>query len=181
MDAFRYDLIDFTRQIIANEGRETYYKMNAAIKAKDHETFDQQAKLFLEQMNDQERLLSTRTEFMVGPWVEAAKKQGKNAADKDLYEQNARMQITIWGPLDPNTNLHEYAHKEWSGILNDLYIPRWKMFIEANRNAIAGHMVEKPDYFSLEKKWISNRNVYPIQPQGDLLEVAKELLIKYSN
>ena len=180
VDAFRYDLVDFTRQIIANEGRETYYKMNAAIKAKDREVFEQQAKLFLEQIADQERLLSTRTEFMVGSWIEAAKKQGKNAADKDLYEQNARMQITIWGPLDSTTNLHEYAHKEWSGILKDLYLPRWEMFIAATRAELDGQKVGKPDYFSLEKSWVTSRNVYPTQPQDDILKVAKELLIKYS-
>lgn len=180
VDAFRYDLVDFTRQIIANEGRETYYKMNEAIKSKDSEEFEREAKRFLEMISDQERLTSTRTEFMVGPWIEAAKKQAKNAADRDLYEKNARLQITIWGPLDSTTNLHEYAHKEWSGLISDVYIPRWKMFIEYNRSQLAGKTAVKPDYFALEKKWIESRNAYTCTPQADAIVVAKELLRKYS-
>ena len=33
-----------------------------------------------------------------------------------------RNQITLWGP--PDSGLHEYARKQWSGMLTGFYLPR---------------------------------------------------------
>ena len=58
---------------------------------------------------------------MLGPWLTSARSWGKTEAEKNLYEQNARDLITLWG--DANSPLHEYANRQWSGLLNDFYRP----------------------------------------------------------
>ena len=41
------------------------------------------------------------------------------------------MQITYWGPdTNPETKVHEYAQKEWAGLLKDVYLPRWRLFFK---------------------------------------------------
>ena len=45
--------------------------------------------------------------------------------NKDLFERNARMLVTVWGG-----SLIDYAHKEWSGLASDYYLGRWNFFFE---------------------------------------------------
>lgn len=64
---------------------------------------------------------------MLGHWLEAAKLRATNDAERELFEYNARVQITTWSFQD--SDLHDYAHREWGGLLADFYLPRWEMFI----------------------------------------------------
>ena len=43
-------------------------------------------------------LLGTDDHFLLGDWLESAKALGTNEDEKNLYEYNARNQITLWGP-----------------------------------------------------------------------------------
>jgi len=78
----------------------------------------------------EDSLLRTRSEFILGTWLAAAKAMGHTEEEKNLCEKNARTLMTYWGPDDPATDVHDYAYKEWSGLLEDYYLPRWEMFIE---------------------------------------------------
>ena len=78
----------------------------------------------------QDRLLGTRSEFRVGRWIEQARNLGTTPEEKDLYEWNARVQITTWGNrvCANDGGLRDYAHKEWNGLLKDFYYKRWANF-----------------------------------------------------
>jgi alpha-N-acetylglucosaminidase len=71
----------------------------------------------------QDRLLSTRKEFSVSSWLNAARSLGTTEEEKRLYEWNASALITVWGDsIAANQGgLHDYSHREWSGLLKDLY------------------------------------------------------------
>ncbi len=180
VDAFQYDLVDFTRQIIANEGREAYFQMDAALKAKDAKEFDLWSGRFLELMKDQELLLSTHKDFMLGTWINQAHKMASNESEKKILEWNARTQITYWGPDNPKTTLHEYANKEWSGILKDLYMPRWEKYIAIKKQQLKGVQVPEPDFFEMEKAWSGKMNPYPTEPTQPLMSTAVKMLKKYN-
>lgn len=45
-----------------------------------------------------DRILSSSTDFLLGTWLEQAKEMGTTDAERQLFEINARNQITIWGP-----------------------------------------------------------------------------------
>lgn len=51
-------------------------------------------------------------------------------AEQDYYRWNARTLLTTWGNRHAANvgGLHDYAHREWSGMLRDFYYPRWKTF-----------------------------------------------------
>ena len=53
-------------------------------------------------MSDVETLLASDEHFLLGRWLEDAKTQATNDAEKQLYEYNARNQLTLWGPTDGN-------------------------------------------------------------------------------
>ena len=56
------------------------------------------SKELIEVLKDLEALLATDRHFLLGPWVESARALGVTPAEKDLFEYNAKNQITLWGP-----------------------------------------------------------------------------------
>lgn len=54
--------------------------------------------------------------FSLYSWLKQAIDFGTTPQDKELALRNAKEQITIWGPYDPKTNLHDDAFKDWGTI-----------------------------------------------------------------
>lgn len=147
------DAIDFQRQVNANKGEEIYTSMVAAYERKDLAAFKQSAASFLALIQQQDLLLSGNPHFRLDTWVNAARNLGQTPAEKVLLVKNAQTQITYWGPDNPDTDLHEYANKEWGGLLRSYYLPRWKMYIAALTSQLEGKQVPPVDFFSWEKRW----------------------------
>ncbi|WP_337572571.1 alpha-N-acetylglucosaminidase [Prevotella sp.] len=174
-DNFRYDLVDVTRQAIAEQARYVYDEIVAAYKAKDRKMFDYTTKRFLDILLQQDRLLSSMPDFMVGRWLRSARNMGLNDQERDHYEWNARVQITTWGNRSAAEygGLREYAHKEWNGVLADFYYPRWKAYFEALAATLDGKPMKQLDFYAMDEKWTLQHNVYPYEVQGDAVEFSQ--------
>lgn len=172
---FRYDLVDVTRQAIAEQARYVYDEIVAAYKAKDCKMFDYTTKRFLDILLQQDRLLSSMPDFMVGRWLRSARNMGLNDQERDHYEWNARVQITTWGNRSAAEygGLREYAHKEWNGVLADFYYPRWKAYFEALAATLDGKPMKQLDFYAMDEKWTLQHNVYPYEAQGNPVEFAQ--------
>ena len=172
---FRYDLVDVTRQAIAEQARYVYDEIVAAYKAKDCKMFDYTTKRFLDILLQQDRLLSSMPDFMVGRWLRSARNMGLNDQERNHYEWNARVQITTWGNRSAaeSGGLREYAHKEWNGVLADFYYPRWKAYFEALAATLDGKPMKQLDFYAMDEKWTLQHNVYPYEAQGNPVEYAK--------
>lgn len=172
---FRYDLVDVTRQAIAEQARYVYDEIVAAYKAKDCKMFDYTTKRFLDILLQQDRLLSSMPDFMVGRWLRSARNMGLNDQERNHYEWNARVQITTWGNRSAaeSGGLREYAHKEWNGVLADFYYPRWKAYFEALAATLDGKPMKQLDFYAMDEKWTLQHNVYPYEAQGDAVEFAQ--------
>jgi len=55
-----------------------------------------------------DKLLATDEHFLLGAWLEAAKRVSTNEQERRLFEYNARNQITLWGP---NGNVCVMSHR----------------------------------------------------------------------
>lgn len=174
-DNFRYDLVDVTRQAIAEQARYVYDEVVAAYKAKDRKMFDYTTKRFLDILLQQDRLLSSMPDFMVGGWIRSARNLGQNEQERNHYEWNARVQITTWGNRSAaeSGGLREYAHKEWNGVLADFYYPRWKAYFEALAATLDGKPMKDIDFYAMDEKWTLLHNVYPYEAQGNPVEFAQ--------
>lgn len=177
---FRYDLVDITRQAIAEQARLVYGEAVAACKAKDREMFAHATRMFLDILLQQDRLLSSMPDFMVGRWIAQARALGTDAQESDHYEWNARTQITIWGNRDAaeRGGLREYAHKEWNGVLRDFYYPRWKAYFDALAETFDGKPMKPLDFYAMDEKWTLMHNEYPSKAQGDPVEYSQEAFTK---
>ena len=174
---FEYDLVDVVRQTIADRGNELQKDITAAYRAKNQKSFQALSRQFLDLLLLQDRLLSTRPEFMVGSWLQQARKIGAGPEEKQLYEWNARTQITVWGDRTAANQggLHDYAHREWAGLLKDFYYPRWKYWFGELQKRLDGKEPQQIDWFALEEPWTHQQNEYPSLPQADPVTTAKEV------
>lgn len=180
---FEYDLVDITRQAVAEKGRLVYEVLKAAHKAKSKALFTAASERFLHLISLQDDLLATRPEFKVGRWIEMARNLGYTDEEKKLYEWNARVQITTWGNrvAADRGGLRDYAHKEWSGLLNDFYYMRWQTWIEQQKAVLDGAPDSPIDFYALEEAWTLQTHPYPAQAEGDVIQIAKKVYAEILN
>ncbi|HSC37537.1 MAG TPA: alpha-N-acetylglucosaminidase [Chitinophagaceae bacterium] len=182
-EGFQYDMVDLTRQVMANYADTLQRGITKAYQAGDAQAFNRQSAAFITVIEDLDKLLATRKDFLLGVWLNRAKACGTTAAEKALYELNARDLITLWG--GKNARLHEYSCRQWSGMLNGFYKPRWQAFF----NAVQQSMQEKKpfDEKAFEERikdwewnWVNAHELYTDKPQGDAVAVAQQMFGKYA-
>ncbi|MCX7046666.1 MAG: alpha-N-acetylglucosaminidase C-terminal domain-containing protein [Candidatus Sumerlaeota bacterium] len=181
-DTYRYDLVNIARQTLVNHAFATHGRIADAFKAKDAAAYSKASKEFMQLMQDVDELLATRKEFLLGAWLEDAKRWGQTDAERARMEWNARRVLTLWGA---GTQLRDYAAKEWSGMLSGYYAKRWEMFFKRQLAALESNRPFDPnalqkELFEFETHWADQRETYPPEPKGDSITVARKLWEKYS-
>lgn len=177
VSTYRYDVVDFVRQYLANLGREAYYSLVDAYREKSMEQLDYWSKSFLSLIEDQDALLSTHERFFVRHWLNMARSKSQYPELQDLYEHNARMLIGTW--TEELSPVRDYAHKEWGGMLRDYYLPRWTNYIAYLKGTLEGQILTIPDSFQAERRWVNTHNKYSIVANADPVETARKLYNKY--
>lgn len=174
---FEYDLVDIVRQALADRGRIVYNRAIADFKSFDKRSYARHSKEFLNLLLAQDRLLATRSEFRVGRWINQARSLGNTPEEKDLYEWNARVQITTWGNREcaDKGGLRDYAHKEWNGILKDFYYKRWAAWWEMLQGVLDGGEMQEIDWYAMEEPWTLQHNPYKTEAEGDCIDTAREV------
>lgn len=182
LDTYQFDLVNVTREALAAAAPRLQGPVADAIGAKDAAALGRAGKDLLELIGDLDDLLATREEFLLGRWLGDAKRWAANESERRLYEFNARNLITLWGPRD--SVLHEYATRQWSGMFNGFYGPRWKRFLEAQCAALETKQPFDAAAFDAslrgwEEGWCHQTETYPTAPRGNAITIARRLLAKY--
>ena len=174
---FEYDLVDIVRQALSDRGRIVYNQAIADFKSFDKRSYARHSKEFLDLLLAQDRLLATRSEFRVGRWINQARSLGNTPEEKDLYEWNARVQITTWGnrTCADEGGLRDYAHKEWNGILKDFYYKRWEAWWKMLQGVLDGGEMQEIDWYAMEEPWTLQHNPYKTEAEGDCIDTAREV------
>lgn len=180
-DSYRYDLVDFTRQLLANDSWNLIYGLQNAYNASDKEAFIQLSKSFLDRFDLLERLLATSKKHLLGNWLERAKRLGRTELEKRWFEWNARTLITVWAPKAGDC-LHDYAAREYSGMVSDFYKPRWERFISmAEISLLTGKPIPEYEVYDQEVTFSYDRKVYPCEPCGDIYTAVTEVIKEFDN
>jgi alpha-N-acetylglucosaminidase len=173
---FQYDIVDIVRQAVAEKGRLTYPEIISAIKAGDKQALKVAGDKFLNLIMLQDKLLATMPDFKVGKWIADARRLAPSDAERDLFEWNARVLITTWGPRDPcERGLRDYAHREWNGILADFYYNRWAKWLDLQMARLDGQDLPDLDYYSIEEPWTLEHKHYSEVAEGDPVATAVEV------
>lgn len=183
-DTYRYDLADVARQTLTNHARILFEKSVAARQQLDLKELQKNRDALLGLIADLDELTGTREDWLMGAWVADARRWGKTPEEKAYMDKIARMILTTWVE-NPNTDLSDYANREWNGLLGEYYLPRWKMFFESAEENITKS--KEPNMAAFHKKrsefetaWISSgKATMREKPTGDTVAVARKFLVKY--
>ncbi|KAM7274722.1 hypothetical protein ACFE04_016588 [Oxalis oulophora] len=185
-NTYRYDLIDLTRQALAKYANDLFLKVIAAYQTNDILGLFNDSQKFLDLVYDMDMLLACHDGFLLGPWLESAKKLAQNQEQEQQFEWNARTQITMWfdNTEEEASLLRDYGNKYWSGLLRDYYGPRaaiyFRLLIESLEN---GHDFDlkkwRREWIKLTNDWQNSRSVYPVKSVGDALNISRWLYNKY--
>ena len=174
-DAYRRDLVDVSKRYLQGVGGVLAYRALLASADKGPE-FQRAKAAHLELLDDVNRLLSTRSEYRLAQWLLPARVWGGDRAESDLHERNARMQVTVWGgPI-----LHDYAAKEWAGLVSGFYRERWSMLwddLGAEGTFDPARTAKR--IADWEWEWTQRTDRPRTVGARDEVEIAVELLAKY--
>lgn len=167
---FEYDLVDVARQAVADKANGLLKEIETAFDKNERDRFRKLSDNFLGLILLQDSLLSSRPEFMAGPWIEAAMRWSRYRAEQDYYRWNARTLLTTWGNRYAANvgGLHDYAHREWAGMLRDFYYPRWKTFFDALNDG----ELPPPDFYPMEAEWAAGTQPYSIDAETNTIDMA---------
>ncbi|XVE74203.1 hypothetical protein DITRI_Ditri11bG0179900 [Diplodiscus trichospermus] len=183
---YRYDLVDLTRQVLSKLANQVYLDAVNAFRRKDVKGFNVRSEKFIQLIKDIDMLLAADDNFLLGTWLESAKKLAENPSEMRQYEWNARTQVTMW--FDTTTTnqskLHDYANKFWSGLLEGYFLPRASSYFsclsESLRKNHSFKLVEwRKEWLAFSNKWQAGAQLYPVKAKGDFLAIAKALFLKY--
>jgi len=182
-DAYRFDVVNLTRQALGNYGTVLHTKMMAAYQAKDKEAFRQYSDTFIRLGMEMDNLLSTRHEFLLGKWLTDARSWGATPAEKEYYERNAREIITTWHKA--GGGLTDYSNRQWNGLLRTYYIPRWVEFVHRlNSSLNTGASFDEKAFSTwctnFEQSWVDSPSpAFSDTEKGDAVQLACQLFEKY--
>lgn len=181
-ETFRYDLVDITRQVLEVLTTEFYLDIRNAYQGQQlPELLTAGGVLIYDLLPELDRLLSSDSNFLLGTWLEQAHSLALDEAEAQLYDMNARNQITLWGP---DGNILDYASKEWGGLMEDYYSQRWSLFVNTLVECLDRGRPFRQDSFNqavfqVEKGFVFNGRKYPSKPQGDTYEIVTRIFLKY--
>jgi alpha-N-acetylglucosaminidase len=134
--AYRYDIVDWTRQVLGNAFIPLYEQLVTTYTAPSHTsrkcTLKGHGKRMKALLLALDTVLSTDENFRLSTWISAARAVANfsdpdSPAIADFMEYEARNQVTLWGPTG---QISDYASRSWSGLVSTYYIPRWQKFID---------------------------------------------------
>jgi len=186
-DAYRYDVVNLARQVLGQLGLPLVNAVEAAYSKKDHAGLIAAEARVTGLLQDLDTLVGTRQEFLLGRWLDDAKRWAVTDSERTLYEWNARNIITLWGTKcteGQNDDLNLYAFKEWQGMFGGYFLPRWEEFFKRlNRSVDDGTAFDRApvaaDLCRWEQGWSRRHDSYPTEPLGDELAVTRRLIAKY--
>lgn len=168
-------MVDVTRQALQVISITFYKDLLTAYATKSFEKVQNAGGKLTKLIQDMDHVLSTNEYFLLGRWLDDAKRTATNATEAKRLEFNARNQITMWGPRE---NIEDYANKMWSGLLEDYYKERWQMFLDfllisVYQKVPFNQTLFQEETYKLENSWNLSQKKYPVMPQGDTYSVVK--------
>ncbi|MBI0292936.1 alpha-N-acetylglucosaminidase C-terminal domain-containing protein [Streptomyces sp. PRKS01-29] len=175
--AYAYDLADVARQVLSNRSRVLLPQITAAYEDGDRGRFDRLTTTWLSWMKLMDEVLATSGQHLLGRWLADARSWGATRAEKDQLEYDARSIITTWGGrASSEEGLHDYANREWSGLVGGLYHLRWKTYFDELSAALAAdRQPAEIDWFALEDRWAHQHDSLPVRTSGDIHKLARQV------
>jgi len=154
-ETYQIDRINFLRQVLANRADVVFTEVVGAYGARDSVAFKKAAGKFLALHERADVLLKGHAYYLLDVYKRQAVGAGQTPEEKKNNLLNALMLVTYWGMNDrKEDNLHEYAYKEWGGMMKSFYKRRWELYFDYLLGQLRGQNTAEPDFFGWERGWV---------------------------
>ncbi|SEH02634.1 alpha-N-acetylglucosaminidase [Nonomuraea solani] len=172
--AYRYDLVDVARQVMANHSRLLLPKIRAAYHAKDIGRFERLTGQWADWTRLLDRLLGTDPNFLLGAWQAEAHRQAATPAEAATLDYNLKSLVTLWAT---GTDLQDYARREMNGLVGQYYAKRWELFFDSLAAALrSGKEYPQPiDWQAVAQDWSKAGTELAAEPSGDAYAEASRV------
>ncbi len=178
-NGYKIDLLEATRQILSNLSWYYIARIKESYEQKDAESLCHFGKGLLSLFDLQSKLVSCDKNRLLGTWLHKARRWGKTEEEKAYFERNARLQITLWGDKNAAKFLRDYAAREWQGMLEDFYKPRWEHFLDRLESSLkTGEVLPDVDPYEEEIGFVYSQKQYSIQVNSDLKTAVGNIINK---
>ena len=154
--AYRYDLVDVTRQVLSNQARALLPQIKAAYETKDLAHFRGLTAQWMGDMGLLNRLLASDPHFLLGYWLAPARVAATDKTQAAQLEYDQRSIITSWGDRAEADagGLHDYANRQLAGLVGGLYAARWRRYFDSLQRSLEQGRPPRPiDWFAMEQAW----------------------------
>jgi alpha-N-acetylglucosaminidase len=186
-ETYQYDLVDLARQVMANESRNMLPQIKAEYESGDRARFTELTARWLHRMRLLDSLLQTNEYFLLGRWLQFVPAWASSPAELAQLNYDARSILTTWGDRRASEfGLHEYANRDWAGLIADYYMPRWKMYFDSLSVSLDTKSPPKPiDWYTFGDEWNRRSTKYDALPAGQsyaaALAIARDLKLAPQN
>ncbi|KFC58932.1 alpha-N-acetylglucosaminidase [Flavobacterium gilvum] len=148
---YSYDVIDFSRHYNSLCIDDLLVECVSAYKSKNVTKGDELFKKIEKLALETDTMIYGQPFNTLNYWLKSAWNYGNSEAESKLYLKNAKTLITVWGGAG---HLNDYASKSWNGMYKGFYWPRWKMFLQAQRDsAVNNKPFDELKVCESMKKW----------------------------
>lgn len=184
---FAFDYVDLTRQVLSNLAAEFYLQFTWLYNVSQNATsffapLESLGATFLSFFDLPDSVLGTHDLFLLGNWTQGAQALAAQAGDPGaaaLYDLNAKMLLTLWGG-----ELDGYANRQYAGLFQDYYKPRWALFVDAVEEALASKTAYNQSDMdatvtAVETAWATGSSTYSNETSGDLVAAVDALYTQF--
>ncbi|MEU9869388.1 alpha-N-acetylglucosaminidase TIM-barrel domain-containing protein [Actinomadura sp. NPDC048021] len=172
--AYRYDLVDVARQVLANRGRLLLPKIRAAYRDGDRTAFARLTARWTSEIRLMDDVLGADPHFLLGTWQREAARQAADPREARTLDYNLKSLVTLWESDSPG--LQDYARREFNGLVGGYYAERWKLFFdELGRAMRTGAEPRRIDWRAVAERWARAGTRYAAEPRGDAHRLARRV------
>jgi alpha-N-acetylglucosaminidase len=173
-DAYRYDLVDVARQVLANRSRALLPKILTAYRDQDSAAFGRLTDQWMAEIDLMDEVLGTDPHFLLGTSQREAAHQAANPKEAAALDYDLKSLVTLWQTESPG--LQDYARREFNGLVGGYYAKRWKMFFDALKSSLrTGEQPQPIDWRAVAESWAHAGTRYASDPHGDAYRLATKV------
>jgi alpha-N-acetylglucosaminidase len=178
-ETYQYDLVDIARQVMANQSRIMLPQIAAAYNSGDREALVALTGHWLRRMQLLDNLLRTNQYFLLGRWLSYVPPWANSPAELQQLNYDARSILTTWGDRHASeAGLHEYANRDYAGLISTYYAPRWKLYFESLLIALDTQTTPQAiDWYAFGDQWNRKQTTYPATATGNSYAAAMAIAI----
>lgn len=167
---YRNDAVYFAALYLGARADEVLDRINWAYVSSDTSSVEELENRFFGLLADADRLLESHPILRLQRWEEMAKRAGRTDAERDLFIEESRRLITVWG----GPSLSDYSARVWSGVIRDFYMPRWQKYFAALRDGRTFNFRKDDEHYH------TTRGFSFVAPFADPLGAARRLVSEAS-